>query len=210
MKVSVSILSKKDKIKETIEKINNTTADFIHLDVLDNSYIDEYSFSINDFKDINISKKLDVHLMSSNLDERIEEYSSLNPEYITIHYEVGNVDKYINLIKEKNIKVGLAINPETSIDEIKSYLDKIDMLLIMGVHPGKGGQAYITSIDEKIKEAYSLKESYNYLISVDGGINNETIKNIEDYIDIAVSGNYITSSLDYDEKIMSLKKFDTK
>lgn len=206
MKVSVSILKELNNYKNSIEKVNNSNADYLHLDIMDNTFTNTESFNFNDLKDIDYEKKIDVHLMSTNLDELIDNYSLLKPEIISFHYEVGNTLKYIEKIKEKNIKVGLAINPETSINKVEGYLDKIDYLLIMSVVPGKGGQAFIDSVIPKIKKAYELKEKYNYLISVDGSINENTIVKIKDYVDVVVSGSYITDSIDYNENISKLKE----
>lgn len=126
MKVSVSILKELNNYKNSIEKVNNSNADYLHLDIMDNTFTNTESFNFNDLKDIDYEKKIDVHLMSTNLDELIDNYSLLKPEIISFHYEVGNTLKYIEKIKEKNIKVGLAINLETSINKVEGYLDKID------------------------------------------------------------------------------------
>jgi len=202
MKVSVSILKEKNNIKEAIDKINNTTADYIHLDIMDGTFTDESSFELKEF-DVTY-KKYDIHIMSTNLDYQIKEAIKLNPEYISFHFEATKeIDKYIKIIKDNNIKVGLAISPKTRIYKIKKYLKNIDMLLILSVNPGMGGQTYIDSITKKIKKANKIKNGF--VISVDGGINNSTIHNIKDYIDIVVSGSYITDSNNYEEKIMSLK-----
>lgn len=204
MKISVSILKEKDNINEAINKVNDSICDYLHLDIMDNTFTDNYSFDINDFLDKKIIKKLDVHLMSTNLDKLINDYAKLSPNIITFHYEVGNTLNYINTIKNKNIKVGLAINPNTSLKEIETFLPLINYLLIMSVIPGKGGQEFIKDVLPKIKEAKLLKNKYNYLIGVDGGINSETIKYVKNYADIVVSGSFITSSNDYNKKIREL------
>ena len=206
--ISVSILSKKDNYKETIDKLNNTSVDYLHLDVMDNTFTDNISFTKDQSKEISIlnKKKLDIHIMSNDLDNILDYYIKLKPDIISIHYEIkNNLDKYINKIKENNIKVGLAISPETKIKDIINYLDKIDVVLVMAVIPGKGGQKYIKNTTNKIIELYKIKEKYNYLIEVDGGINNETIDEIKDYIDIAVSGSFIVNSDDYQEKLDELR-----
>lgn len=206
MKISVSILNEINNYKEAIKKVNESKSDYIHLDIMDSSFTEKSSFIIDDFKNIEFDKKADVHLMSNNLDKLIDEYSLLNPEIISFHYEVGNTKKYIEKIKEKGIKVGLAINPDTDLNEVKDYLNDIDILLIMSVIPGKGGQSYISSVTNKIKEAKKLQKEYRFLIEVDGGINDKTIKEISDFADIFVSGSYITNSSNYNEKIDNLKK----
>ena len=202
MKVSVSILKEKNNKEEVINKLLNTSADYIHLDIMDSTFTNSSSFDLNDFKLVN--KKYDIHIMSTDLDNQINKAIKLNPEYISFHYEsTKEIDKYIDLIKKHNIKVGLAISPKTKLYKIKKYLDKIDMLLILSVVPGLGGQTYIEKVTKKIIKANKIKK--NYLISVDGGINNDTINKIKEYVDIVVAGSYITDSEDYENKIMSLK-----
>ncbi len=203
MKVSVSILKEKNNKEEVINKLLNTSADYIHLDIMDNTFTNNSSFDLNDFNIVN--KKYDIHIMSTDLSNQINKALKLNPEYISFHYEsTKEVDKYINLIKQNNIKVGLAISPNTRLFKIKKYLDKIDMLLILSVIPGLGGQKYINKVTKKIIKASKIKK--NFIINVDGGINNQTISDIKDYVDIVVAGSYITDSDDYENKIMSLKK----
>ena len=203
MKVSVSILKEKNNKEEVINKLLNTSADYIHLDIMDSTFTNSSSFDLNDFKLVN--KKYDIHIMSTDLDNQINKAIKLNPEYISFHYEsTKEIDKYIDLIKKHNIKVGLAISPKTKLYKIKKYLDKIDMLLILSVVPGLGGQTYIEKVTKKIIKANKIKK--NYLISVDGGINNDTINKIKEYVDIVVAGSYITDSEDYENRIMSLKK----
>lgn len=202
MEVSVSILKEKDNIEEVVKKLSKTDCDYIHVDIMDNTFTDSYSFELSEFLTINTRKKLDIHIMSTNLDYQIKEAIKLDPEYITFHVEATkDIDKYIDLIKKYNIKVGLSISPETSIEKIKEYEDKIDLLLVMSVVPGKGGQKFIPETIDKLK---SIKNN-NYLISVDGGINDETIKLVNKYVDIAVAGSYITSSDDYQEAINKLR-----
>ena len=208
MKISVSILKEKDNIKETIEKINLTDADYIHIDVQDNTYTSNISFPVESLKDINEynNKKLDVHLMSIEPEELIEEYSKLNPEFITFHIEaVSNIYKYIQLIKSKGIKVGIALNPETDVNQIVEYLPFIDQVLVLSVKPGLGGQSFIDNTSYKMEELHELKNRFSYLISADGGINDKTIGLIKNYVDMVVSGSFITDSTDYQTNIDLLK-----
>lgn len=207
MQISVSILKEKDNYIEAIKKVDNSVCDYLHLDIMDSTFTAKSSFNIDDFKNIEelTNKKLDVHLMSTNLDKLIDEYSSINPGFITFHVEAGDTLKYINKIKDKNIKVGIAINPDTDIEKIYPYLELVDLILVMSVIPGKGGQEFMSSTICKMQELKELKPNYNYLIEVDGGINDKTISYVKDYVDIVVSGSYITDSDDYDEKIEHLK-----
>ena len=208
MKVSVSILKEKNNIKEVINKINLTDADYIHIDVQDNTYTDNISFPITDFKDINEynNKKLDVHIMSNNLESLINDFISINPEYISFHIESTNdVMKYINLIKSNGIKAGIAINPETDINDIIEYLPYIDLVLVLSVTPGLGGQSFLDNTSYKMEELYNLKERYNYLISADGGINDKNINIVSKYINMVVVGSFITDSDNYQNSINLLK-----
>lgn len=207
MKVAVSILSEKENYKEAINKLNMTDADYLHLDIMDGSFTESISFNIDESKEIGSlsNKKLDVHIMSTNLDTIINEYIILKPNNITFHIENKAIDKYIKNIKDNGIKVGLAINPDTNIDIILPYLDKIDTILVMSVVPGKGGQKFMESIILKLKYLKENKNKYNYEIEVDGGINNDTIFLVKDYVDIIVSGSYITNSVNYQDNIDKLK-----
>ena len=208
MKVAVSILSEKDNYKDSIEKINKTDADYLHLDIMDSSFTESSSFSLNESKEIKelCNKKIDVHIMSTNLRKIISEYININPYNITFHIENNDIEKYIDLIKEKNIKVGLAINPDTELSTIYTYLDKIDRVLVMSVVPGKGGQKFMESVIPKLKYLKGNKDKYNYEIEVDGGINSDTVNFVKNYVDIVVSGSFITNSNDYQESIDELKK----
>lgn len=208
MKVSVSILSIKEKLYEKIKMLNNTSMDYLHLDIMDGSFTLNSSYSILESEKIKelTNKKLDVHIMSKNLDTIIDEYIMLKPYNITFHIENENVKEYINKIKENNIKVGLAINPETDIKLVLPYLNDIDRILIMSVNPGMGGQKFIMDSINKLIKLNEIKDKYNFEIEIDGGINSDTIKYVKDYVDIVVSGSYITNSDDYEKNISELRK----
>ena len=208
MRVSVSILNEKENYVKSIEKLNQTDADFLHLDIMDGSFTLEKSFSLEESKKIsNLSKKkLDVHIMSKNLETIIDEYISINPYNITFHLENNDVLKYIYKIKSKGIKASLAINPYTDIKEILPYLDKVDMVLVMSVIPGKCGQKFMEEVVDKLKYLKEIKNKYSYEIEIDGGINLNTISLVKNYADIVVSGSFITNSDDYNENILKLKE----
>lgn len=203
MKISTSILNMKKETKY-LEKLENTNTDYLHLDIMDGKFVtntsDLYDFIKNNEP---INKELDVHLMVYDVNYYIEKYSNLNPEYITIHYEIdGDINEAIKLIKSKNCKVGLSIKPNTKVDEIIDYLDKIDLVLVMSVEPGYGGQSYI-DVSDKLEQLRKLQNNYNFVIEVDGGINDTNIKSID--TDIAVVGSFITSADNYQEQINKLK-----
>ena len=204
MKVSVSILKEKNNIEKVISKLNDTDCDFIHLDIMDKTFTESSSFELSYFKNINTNKKYDIHIMSTNLEYQINEAIKLNPEYITIHYEASNdISKYIKIIKDNNIKAGLAISPNTNYADIVDLLSNIDLLLVMSVEPGKGGQEFIMDTISKLEEINS--NNHKFIISVDGGINKNTIEYVNNYVDMVVSGSFITSSINYQKSIDVLK-----
>lgn len=206
MKVSVSVLSEYDRLIAAVKKVNESTADFIHVDVMDGKFVDNEKFSVEVVKDIiSISKKpLDVHLMVKDL-KTIKKYALLKPEYLTFHVEVLNDREIIDYVKKLGIKVGLAINPETSINELYPYIDDVDLILFMSVKPGYGGQPFKEEVIDKIKSFKKMAPS-NLVISVDGGINDKTISLCK-YAgcDMVVAGSFITNSDNYDEKIRELR-----
>ena len=210
VKVSTSILSIKNNLIDNIKKVNETDTDFIHYDIMDGNFVTNTSFSFDEIDSINkyVSKPLDVHLMVSDPEEYIKFYKNLYPEYITIHYEIDNYQKYINMIKENNIKAGLSIKPSTSVEVLYDILDKIDLVLIMSVEPGKGGQKFIDDSLVKIQKLrkYIDDNKLNTVIEVDGGINDITSKKcINSGVDILVSGSYITNYENYQEQINKLR-----
>ena len=202
MKISTSILNMK-KDSEHFNRLNHTTTDFIHLDIMDGNFVCNQS-DMFDFVNNNIVEKpLYIHLMVQNPIPYIEKYSKLNPNNITVHYEADCLLESLHSIKEKNIKVGLSINPKTDVHQIEECLDKIDLLLIMSVEPGLGGQSYI-DVSNKLKEARNLQKKYSFVIEVDGGIKDSNIASID--ADIAVVGSFITSKEDFQKQIDELKK----
>jgi len=208
MKIAASFLDIKGPIVEEVTKLSNLDIDYLHLDVMDGIFVENKTFTYEEFYNITrfATKPKDVHLMVGDVRRYIDEFARLNPEFITFHYEaVSEVSSVINYIHEKGIKVGISIKPSTDISEIVDYLDYIDLVLVMSVEPGRGGQSFMEDSTKKIEQLYNLREkqNYNYLIEGDGGINNETIK-LCDKADIVVVGSYITKQ-DYEEAIKNLR-----
>lgn len=209
MKVSTSFLSCK-KILPVIKKLNLTDTDYIHVDFIDGKFVVGKKIPFRKLKKISkySSKRLDVHLMTNKLKRYVKKFASLNCEYITFHVEVEkDIEKYINLIHSYGIKCGLAINPDTDLGILKPYLSMIDLVLVMSVMPGYGGQAFIPKTVDKIKKLRKqiVDNNLNIVLSIDGGINNETVKEVKKHVDMIVSGSYITNSKNYQEQINSLK-----
>ena len=200
MIISTSILNIRED-KNKLNLINKSNTDYIHVDIMDGLFVKNKV----DMLDINFDKKIDIHFMTYNVIDYINKYKHLKPEYITFHIEINeNIKKIIDYLKSLSIKVGIAIKPSTDIKKLLPYLNDIDLVLVMSVEPGKGGQTFIKSTPNKIKELIKLRKYYNFLIEVDGGINDETIKLIKN-CDIAVSGSYITNNDNFNKQIDKLK-----
>lgn len=207
MKVSVSILSAYDRLINAVKKVNESSADFLHIDVMDGVFVPNKKFELEIVKDIiSISKKkLDIHLMVNDL-EIIKKYANLRPEYLTFHVEIIKDLEIIKYVKSLGIKVGLAINPDTNIDKLIKYIDYIDLVLFMSVTPGLGGQKFMDDVILKIKE-FKSKINKDIIISIDGGVNNNTIGLCKDAgCDMVVVGSYITNSDNYNENIKEILK----
>ena len=205
IKISTSILSSNNRV-DSIKKLNDTNCNYMHIEVIDNKFVQNYQFPIEEINKLILlsTKKIDIHLMVEDPLTYINKINNSNIEYITIHYEINdNIDNILQTIKNKGYKVGLAIKPKTKIDEVKEYLNKIDMLLIMSVEPGYGGQSFIPNTINKINELKQLNKDLT--VEVDGGINDKTIKQIYDISDIAVVGSYIINQIDYNKAINNLK-----
>ena len=203
IKVSTSILTCNNRIQAT-EELNKTNTDYIHIDYMDGIFVNNKEFTIEEIKTLSkiSTKKLDIHIMAENPEPIIQELKDLNIEYITIHYEINKpLDKIINLIHNQGYKCGISIKPKTDPKNIIEYLKKIDLVLIMSVEPGKGGQKFIPDVLNKIKE---LKQN-NLIIEIDGGINDTNIEELKNIVDIVVVGSYITNSNNYNKQINNLK-----
>ena len=208
MKIAVSTLNLKEPQNEELTKLDSMDIDYIHVDVMDGVFVENKTLEFDYFYDITkfTTKPKDVHLMVSDVKKYIDNFSKLSPEYISFHYEATNdVLGVINYIHNLGIKASLAINPSTQTSEILDYLKYLDMVLVMSVEPGRGGQTFIEDSTKKVEQLYMLRENegYNYKIEVDGGVNNETIKKCEK-VDICVVGSYITKN-DYEKSIRNLR-----
>lgn len=205
MKVSVSFLTS-NNIKEDLLKLDKTNAGYIHVDVMDGKFVPAINEPYDSLKEIDLEKKLDVHLMVEDPLDYILKYSKLNTEYITIHHEINkDVFSLLDKIKSFNIKCGISINPDTDVSVLEKYLDKVDLILIMSVVPGKGGQSFIEESTDRINKVKDMIKNSNrdIVINVDGGINDKTIAKVSN-ADLVVSGSYVLNGDDYEEKIMSL------
>ena len=206
-RISVSFLSSKDEQKDIL-KINRTSADLLHVDVMDGKFVKKKHKPYKMLYKMNnmITKRLDVHLMEKNPLKNINYFASLNTEYITVHVELDKVDKYLDLIREYGIKCGLAINPDTDVSILLPYISKIDLIMIMSVYPGKGGQEFIDDTYKKILRVKKMivSKKAKVKISVDGGVTDEIAKKL-DFADIIVTGSYVTNSDNFEVAVSTIR-----
>lgn len=208
MKISVSILDAVNRY-EAVDELNDTNISYIHIDVMDGKLVNNIQFQdMDEIREISkISKfPLQVHLMVEDISSYLDKFYGLNIESITFHLETEqdilmNIDK----VHDMGYRCGIAICPDTDIQLIYPYLDKIDMVLLMSVIPGRGGQSFILDTKDKIVmlKNYIDKNHLSVLIEVDGGINDKTISFVRD-ADVAVVGSYIVKSDNYIERVNSL------
>ena len=210
MKISASFLSINNNFKENISILDQTNIDYLHLDIMDGKFVPNKTWNFKEIETLlqNTTKPKDVHLMVKNVKKYVKQFQKLKPEYITFHLETSrNCFDIIRLIKKYGIKVGMSIKPNTKVEELKPYLPYLDLVLVMSVEPGKGGQSFIDNSFNKIKELDNLRQenNYQYLIEVDGGINDTNITLLkQSNVDIIVVGSFITNSNNYQEQIEKL------
>lgn len=199
--ISASLLSCRENLESIVKEYNNLDIDLIHMDIMDGNFVPFHSFSNDEINLIvnTTNKPLDVHLMVVNPCDYVDYYAKLNTKFITIHYEIPDCLEIIKKIKSLGIKVGISIKPSTNVEEIFELLPLIDLILVMSVEPGQGGQKFMLEALEKIdKLKIKIKNmNLNVLISVDGGINNNSaIECKKNGVDMLVIGSALLNSAD--------------
>ena len=212
-KVAPSILSADfSKLGADVQEICELGADYIHVDVMDGAFVPNISFGAGVMKSLNNVTTIpyDVHLMIEDPDRYIEDFVTPNTEFITVHQEAcRHLDRTIQHIHSTGVKAGVALNPATPIVMVEDVLDKVDMILIMSVNPGFGGQKFIPRALDKIRRLDEIRKTngYDFVIEVDGGVNLQNCEELKSVgTDILVAGSAVFKAESRKEAIAVLGK----
>jgi ribulose-phosphate 3-epimerase len=213
-RIAPSILSADfANLQRDIEMINRSQADWFHVDVMDGVFVPNISFGMPVVKAVHkhATKPLDVHLMIVDPDRYIKEFKACGAEVLTVHYEAcTHLHRTLQAIRVEGMKAGVAINPHTPVSVLIDILNDVDLVLLMSVNPGFGGQSFIENTFNKLSQLKTMREErgLSFLIEVDGGVNDtNAAKLIHAGADVLVAGNYVFASSNPEEVIAGMKKY---
>ena len=212
MKITVSYINSLYDSKKTVDLINETSADAIHVDLMDGIYAGTKNFDINHLPEIfkDNRKPIDIHMMVNRPSGYLNDLLKLKPICIYIHPSTEpSAFGLLNELNNYGIKRGLVINPDEEIPSFSHYFPYVDRVLLMSVVPGKGGQKFLDNTKDRLQELISFKKDNDFEIYVDGGINDETIKEVLN-ADGVISGSFICMNKDFENQIMKLKNSITQ
>ena len=201
-------------LQRDIEMINESEADWFHIDIMDGVFVPNISFGMPVLRDIkkHAKKTIDVHLMIVNPDQYIETFYKLGADILTVHYEAcTHMHRTIQAIKATGMKAGIALNPHSSVNQLKDIIKDIDVVCLMSVNPGFGGQSFIENTFDKVKELKDLIQSTgsDCQIEIDGGVTNKNAKKlVQAGANILVAGSYVFKSSNPTETISKLSKLE--